>query len=180
MYKKYNKKSMVLKLFIIIVINIILATGALFIYTKTDDLHTELNNEINNIDSNSLNIKKLRDNLSFVKELTNETEKYDSYLFLSGNELDLIIDLEELAIKNHVSLSIKGFDLNQQIAGMIKMKLIISGKYVDVLEYLTALENYYYFIIINDLEMTSSRYASYDDASSFIANMKLNISIYAH
>ena len=71
---------------------------------------------------------------------------YDRYIFHSGNELNLITDLENIAIKNKVAQKIESSNLDNITNNTVVLTLKTSGTYSNVLNFLADLENYNYFL----------------------------------
>jgi len=89
-----------------------------------------------------------------IEEIKKESSDYDSYLFKKENALELIQHLEKMSKQTKVNQKINSTNLDQIIPGSkLQISITVSGKYVDVLEYINVIENVKYFFNIESVRI---------------------------
>jgi len=173
------KKSLI-ALLIIMLANIGFL-GTAFVFKKRIDKNTFIiEEEITKLNKKHLEISSLRDSLQQIKNINEDISIYNKYLFTKGNELKLIEDLENLAIKNKVAQKIVTHNIDNKISEILEITLSIDGLYSDAIKYLYDLENYDYFINIERIELLPKiSVASEISPNNPPVNMRLKISLYA-
>jgi Tfp pilus assembly protein PilO len=167
-------KSATILTAIFIVILIALVAGAVIVQGKILDGSLAVRDQIDRLNKKRLTAESLRENLALAKDVKTQIADYDKLLLPPGNELELITDLENIAVKNKVSQRIIGSNLDNYANGKIEITVSIFGAYVDILRYISDLEKYKYIITIEQIDFSPSG-ASGDSASS-----RIQISLYAN
>lgn len=159
---------------IFVAVLIALIAGAVVIQGKIFDGSLAVRDQIDRLNKKRLTAENLRENLALAKDVKTQIANYDKLLLPPGNELELITDLENIAMKNKVSQRIIGSNLDNSTNGKIEITVSILGGYADVLRYVSDLEKYKYLITIEHIDFSPSG-ASGDNASS-----RIQISLYAN
>lgn len=170
---------------LIILLIIILANagflGMTFVFKKRINKNTfVIEEEITKLNKKHLEIDNLRDNLQQIKNIDEDISIYEKYLFTKGNELDLIEDLENLAIANKVTQKIVTHNIDNKKSEILEITLSIDGLYSNAIKYLYDLENYDYFINIERIELLPKISTALETSlNNPSVNMRLKISLYA-
>ncbi|HNU96274.1 MAG TPA: hypothetical protein PKH95_02610 [Candidatus Magasanikbacteria bacterium] len=112
----------------------------------------EIRDYIKDMEEKSRGSQNLKEVLDQVRQTKVTMSDYERFLFRSGKELDLITDLEKIAIKNKTILKIESSNLDNITNNVISLALRFTGNYGDVLKSLADLENYDYFLQITSLD----------------------------
>ncbi len=152
-----------------------------FIFKKRINKNTfVIEEEITKLNKKHLEIDNLRDNLQQIKNIDEDISIYEKYLFTKGNELDLIEDLENLAIANKVTQKIVTHNIDNKKSEILEITLSIDGLYSNAIRYLYDLENYDYFINIERIELLPKISTALETSpNNPSVNMRLKISLYA-
>lgn len=173
------KKSLIV-LLVIILANAGFLGMTFIIKNKVDKNTLIIEEEISKLNRKHLEIDSLRDNLQQIKDIDEDISIYKKYLFTKGNELELIEDLENLAIANKVTQKIVTHNIDNKGSEILEITLSVDGLYSNAIKYLYDLENYDYFINIERIELlpkiTSISETSPNNPS---VNLRLKISLYA-
>jgi Tfp pilus assembly protein PilO len=159
---------------IFVAVLIALIAGAVLIQGRILDGSLAVRDQIDRLNKKRLTAENLRENLALAKDVKTQIADYDKLLLPPGNELELITDLENIAMKNKVSQRIIGSNLDNCTNGKIEITVSILGGYADVLRYVSDLEKYKYLITVEHIDFSPSG-ASGDNASS-----RIQISLYAN
>jgi Tfp pilus assembly protein PilO len=122
----------------------------------------------------------LRSSIKQIEEIKLAVNEYPKYFFKPGDELALITALENIANKNKVTQRIENSNLDQKASESIKVSLSVNGKYEKTLNYLSDLEKLNYFINIEKIQLTSAGLKPGESASSTLANLYLDFSLYVN
>jgi Tfp pilus assembly protein PilO len=151
------KNIIIKKIFKLIIIfslvNIILLVAVVLTAKKLDNTENAIKEFVSSSENKSFRTEELRAALDKIRETRKEVSEYDNYLFKPGDELDLITKMEKTAEKNKVSLLIVNSNLDQIINNKITLNLSVTGKYIDVLNYLLELESQDYLLTVESLDM---------------------------
>lgn len=112
-----------------------------------------------------------------IKKIELTMPPFSDYLFVSGNELELITTLETLASSHGIIQRINSSNLDNITNQRILISLSVSGPYEEVLNYLNHLEHLPYFLNVNHLNLT----AFFDRAKptpTNQVNLNLDLSLY--
>lgn len=164
----------------------VLIDGAIiFGIYKIEDMIRQKDKEIRvyiqEMEEKSRGSQNLKEVLNQVRHTKVTMSDYRQYLFSPGKELDLITDLEQIAIKNNAVLKIESSNLDKITNNTITLALRFSGKYTDTLSCLADLENYDYFLQITSLDFNPI----YDltnptSAENAKTDLRLNLKLYVN
>jgi transcriptional regulator of heat shock response len=112
----------------------------------------EIRDYIKEMEEKSRGSQNLKEVLTQVRQTKATMSDYERFLFRPGKELDLITDLEKIAVKNKTSLKIESSNLDKITNNVISLALRFTGNYGDVLRSLADLENYDYFLQITSID----------------------------
>ncbi len=180
MNKNFLKQTKFL-IFLFLLLDVLIGYG---IYTAENMIQTkdrEIKEYLTDLERKSRGSQNLKESLENVRNTKITMSDYDKYIFRAGKELDLITDLENIAIKNNVTQKIETSNLDKITNNTITMTLRITGKYIKVLEYLTDLENYNYFLQINSLDFNPIYdLKNPDDSDNSLVDLRLNLKLYVN
>ena len=111
-----------------------------------------------------------------IEKLKKEMPPFSDHLFKRGDELKLITTLESLAIKNSVLQKINNSNLDSLTNQKVQVSLSLSGTYNNVLNYLSDLEHYNYFM--NPTRLSISPYvdrSNPNQTDNVIMNLDFNL-----
>jgi len=95
--------------------------------------------------------KNLRFTSQQLEEISAGSKGYEQYIFVPGDELKLITDLETLAAKHNISQKITAPDIGKVGVTKIVLSISANGAYDNILQYLTGLESIKYFLNIEKI-----------------------------
>jgi len=101
------------------------------------------------------NVKKMHNSLQQVKEIREKVAGYNRHLFYPGDELLLITTLENLPARHQVEQKIESTNLDQANKKQVNIGLIVSGGYTALLNYLSDLESFDYFLNVTQLHWSA-------------------------
>lgn len=122
--------------------------------------------------------RNLRTVLKELEKAMEATSNYNNFIFKSGQELQLITQLENMANKNNVIYRVNNSNLDNITNQRLTLSLNISGTYNNTLNYLADLENFHYFININRLYLIPLQDRLNPNNTSTVS-MDLDFSLYA-
>lgn len=172
-------KKTIIYIGILLASNAVLIVVAFLIISRIDEQSKDIATQVATLDKRNLSTENLRDSLAKIKTTGSYIELFDQYLFPAGAELPLITDLENMAIRNKVTLKIGNSNLDNYTNNRLDIELYISGPLMHIMQYMSALESYKYIITINRIEFTPSGSLSQENSALINANMRLQISLYA-
>lgn len=140
---------------------------------ETEQLRTYLEKKFENS-------RHMRTAVSRVEELKAVVSDYPQYLYQTGNELELITTLENIASKNKVQQKIANSNLDQKNIKKIEISINVNGDYKNVLNYLTSIEASKYFLNVEKAQLTTSGASPNDTTATKQANLYLEISLYVN
>lgn len=172
------KKNILMYLLVSAVLNAILGVAAIIVWGKIGARSTEIKNQITSLNRRTLSTENLRDNLEKIKIASEQISDYGQRIFPSGDELQLITDLEAIAASNKIVQQITSSNLDNYGNAAVNIVLSANGSYTNVLEYMADLEKYRYLLSINKIELTPTSLSPVDSAQTAV-NLRINISLYA-
>lgn len=98
---------------------------------------------------------KARSAVKQLEQIRDKVAGLDVYIYKSGEELQLITMLEDLANRHAITQRITNTNLDKVTNQRVTMALNLTGSYQRTLEYLRDMERAPYFISINRMVMTS-------------------------
>lgn len=107
-----------------------------------------------------------------IEEYRSSIEEYKNYIFFKGDELQLITKLENLSDNYGVNQKINNTDLDKP-GDTVHISLTITGNYVNLLQYLSALEKQVYFLKIKNLHLSPGFSNPTDNPQAAILNLDL-------
>jgi Tfp pilus assembly protein PilO len=173
-----NKKTLII-LAILIVANTALLIGAILINRRIDAQSKTINEQVGTLNKRNLSTENLRDSLARIKTVGNRIENFDQYLFSPGEELALITDLENMALKNKIAYKIGSSNLDNYTDNRLDIELSLSGLLTNMIKYVNDLESYKYVISIRRMEFSPSGAVSQENSAQVNANLRLLLSLYA-
>jgi len=169
-------KKFVRAIIIFGIIDAFILTGAIWMAGKINKTEGAIKQFVASSENKSFRTQELRAALDKIRKTRQEVEGYDNYLFKTGEELNLIRDLEAIADKNHVSLQIVNSNLDQIVNNKINLNLIVSGNYRDAVNYLLDLETHSYFLSVESVDLAPNvSPALYSPESTVRLNIILSI-----
>ncbi len=121
------------------------------------------------------NVKKMHNSREKVSEIKETVARYNQYLFYPGDELLLIIYLENLANSHQVEQKIDSTNLDKPDKRRIDIALTLTGNYQSLLRYLSELEASDYFFNVTQLHWSA---AASGDGRLSQAQMRIQLSLY--
>ncbi len=174
-------KQIKLLIFLFILLDGIVAFGVFKMETMIRAKDKEIRNYIQEMEEKSRGSQNLKEVLDQVRYTKVTMSDYKQYLFSPGKELDLITDLEKIAIKNQSALKIESSNLDKITNNTIVMSLRFTGKYPDVLKCLADLENYNYFLQITSLDFNPIYdLANPESSENSKSDLRLSIKLYVN
>lgn len=158
---------------------ILLITGIILLNLKIQTTEKQINEFLASLESKSCRTEDLRSALAKIRDTQKKVEQYNSFLFKKGDELQLITDLENIAIKNNVTQNIVNSNLDSTTGNSLIMTLDIGGAYENALKYLLALERHPYFLAVENLELYPTGDPTKEMGMSSPVNLRLHINLYA-
>lgn len=158
---------------------VLLIAGIILMNLKIKNTETKLNEFLASLENNSCKTEDLRSALTKIRDTQKKVEQYNSFLFQKGNELQLITDLENIAIKNNVTQNILNSTLDNALSNSLEMTLDIKGTYENALKYLLAIERHPYFLAVETLELYPTGEPTKEMGFSSSVNLRLHINLYA-
>lgn len=134
--------------------DIIILGGIFWVANQINHTETAIKKFVASSENKSFRTEELRAALDKIRQTREEVEDYETHLFKTGEELNLIQDLEKIAEKNQVSLQIVNSNLDQIVDNKINMNLIVIGQYANAIDYLLDLEAHNYFLSIESVNLT--------------------------
>lgn len=107
-----------------------------------------------------------------IQEDKAAVEEYKNYLFFKGDELLLITKLENLSDQFQVNQKINSTDLDKP-GDTIHISMTVVGNYLNLLEYLLAIEKQVYFLHIKNLHLSPGFSVPTDNPQAAILNLDL-------
>jgi len=123
------------------------------------------------------NVRKMHNSLQQVNEIREKVANYDQYLFHPGDELALITALENLSARHQVEQKIDSTNLDQANKKQVNIGLTVTGGYNDLLDYLSDLESFNYFLNVTQLHW-SALFADGSEATKY--QIRLQLSLYVN
>ena len=141
----------------------------------------EIKNYLQELERKSRGSQNLKEALARVRSTKITMSNYERFIFRSGNELDLITDLENIAIKNNVTQKIESSNLDKINNNTITLSLRASGSYKNILGYLADLENYDYFLQVTSLDFNPIYdLKNPENSSGMITDLRVNLKLYVN
>lgn len=103
----------------------------------------------------------LRTGTEQVREIKEDVSKFSNHLFVHGDELKLITDLEGMANALGITEKIEHSNLDNITDNRVLIGVTIAGDYKQVLAYVAAVERLPYFLTI-----TSARFSPITDRTN--------------
>jgi len=174
-------KQLKIAIFLFILLDGVLAFGVYKVETMIQAKDQEIKNYLQDLERKSRGSQNLKEALEQVRHTKITMSDYEKYIFRAGNELNLITDLENLAIKNKVVQKIESSNLDNISNNIITLTLRLNGTYSNILNYLADLENYNYFLQIYSLDL-NPLYDLKDPENSANSqtDLRLNIKLYVN
>jgi len=145
-------KQIKIFIFLFVFLDIAIAFGIYEVEQLIQTKDTEIKTYLQDLERKSRGSQNLKEALAKVRSTKITMNDYDRYVFHSGNELVLIKDIEDIAIKNKVTQKIESSNLDNITNNTIVLTLHSSGTFANILNFLADLENYNYFLQINSLD----------------------------
>lgn len=123
------------------------------------------------------NTKNMRASKQKIEEIKIAAAEYPNFLFKTGNELSLITTMEDIAAKNKIKQKIENSNIDKITDQQIKISLNIEGTYLNVLNYLTDIENLNYFLNVRQLNFTPGAGATDKNSP---ASLRLDLSLFVN
>lgn len=165
---------------ILVAIAAALIVSAFIVQNKIVAGSLAVNEQIERLNKKRLTAESLRSNLALAKNVKTQIANYDSLLLPKGAELELITDLENIAVKNKVIQKIDASNLDNYANRKIEISLNVSGAYADVLNYISSLEQYKYLITVEHIDFSPGASNQTDGNSQPRASSQIKISLYAN
>lgn len=141
----------------------------------------EIKNYLQELERKSRGSQNLKEALARVRSTKVTMSNYERFLFRSGNELDLITDLENIASKNNVTQKIESSNLDKINDNTITLNLRTSGSYKNILGYLADLENYDYFLQVTSLDFNPIYdLKNPENSSGAVTDLRVNLKLYVN
>lgn len=173
-----NKKTL-FSLGILLIINVLFIISAVLIFSRINNQKKVINDQLGTLNKRNLSTEDLRENLSRMKIASDRISSFSSLLFTPGDELTLITDLENLAIKNSLTSKISSSNLDNYAESRLDIELMLSGPLKQAMNFINDLESYKYIITINKIEFTPTGQTTKDNTVQNTATLHLYISAYA-
>ncbi len=141
-----------LTIFLFLLLNGLAGFSIYKLETMIQNKDKEIKEYLSELERKSRGSQNLKEALEQARNTKVIISGFEKYLFKSGNELNLITDLENIAQTNKVTQKIESSNLDKIVNNTIFLTLRISGTYTDTLNYLMDLENYDYFLQIKTLD----------------------------
>ncbi len=145
-------QQMKVAIFLFILLDGMIGFGVYKVETMIQEKDKEIKDYLHELERKSRGSQNLKEALERVRNTKITMSDYSRFIFHGGNELTLITDLENIAIKNKVTQKIESSNLDNITDNMLTLGLRISGTYSHALNYLMDLENYNYFLQIKTLD----------------------------
>lgn len=158
---------------------VLLTAGIILLNIKIKNTEKQINEFLSSLENKSCKTEDLRSALAKIRDTQKKVEQYNSFLFQKGNELQLITDLENIAVKNNVTQNIVNSNLDNAAGTSLEMTLDIGGAYENALKYLLALERHPYFLAVENLELYPTGEPTKEMGLSSPVNLRLHINLYA-
>ncbi|HRY36705.1 MAG TPA: hypothetical protein P5230_02375 [Candidatus Magasanikbacteria bacterium] len=141
----------------------------------------EIKNYLQELERKSRGSQNLKEALARVRNTKATMNDYEKYLFRSGQELDLITDLENIAAKNKINQKIESSNLDKISDNTITLNLRASGSYKNILSYLADLENYDYFLQITSLDLNPVYdLKNPDNSVGALTDLRISLKLYVN
>lgn len=177
--KMNARKKVLTTLLLLVGVVILLIIGIVLLNFKITSTEKQINEFLASLESKSCKTEDLRSALAKIRDTQKKVEQYNSFLFQKGNELQLITDLENIAIKNNVTQNIVNSNLDNASGNSLEMTLDIGGSYENALKYLLAVERHPYFLAVENLELYPTGEPTKEMGLSSPVNLRLHINLYA-
>ncbi|MDO9509809.1 MAG: hypothetical protein Q7J14_00810 [Candidatus Magasanikbacteria bacterium] len=174
-------KNIKFLIFLFVALDIVVAFGIYEVEQMIQTKDTEIKEYLQELERKSRGSQNLKEALARVRNTKITMSDYNRYIFHSGNELNLITDLENIAIKNKINQKIESSNLDNITNNTVILTLRISGTYSNVLNLLADLENYNYFLQINSLDFNPV-YSLKDpnNAEGSLVELRLILNLYVN
>lgn len=160
-------------------LTLLLMAGIFYINLKIQNTKNKINEFLISLETKSCRTEDLRSALTKIRDTQQKVEQYNSFLFRKGNELQLITDLESMAIKNNVSQNIINSNLDNAASNILEITLDITGSFENALNYLLTLERHPYFLTVENMEFYPTGEPTKEMNLSSPVNLRLHLSLYA-
>ncbi|PIT88585.1 MAG: hypothetical protein COU29_02295 [Candidatus Magasanikbacteria bacterium CG10_big_fil_rev_8_21_14_0_10_36_32] len=173
------RKKILITLLSLVTVVVLLIIGIVLLNLKIKNTEKQINEFLLSLENKSCRNEDLRSALAKIRDTQKKVEQYNSFLFKKGNELQLITDLENIALKNNVSQNIINSNLDSASGDSLQMTLDISGTYENALKYLLAVERHPYFLSVENLELYPTGEPTKEMGLSSPVNLRIHINLYA-
>lgn len=131
-------------------------------------------------------ISLLKNSINQVNEIKNKVEPFYFLTLNEGEELIIIKELERLALENNILQSLDvNFNKNSNNQdGLVSsahyvFKIKISGKFIDLLNYLDDLEELPYYFLIDQMSISKEKNSGDTIAINFTALLNATTAVYS-
>jgi Tfp pilus assembly protein PilO len=140
----------------------LLIVSVIFIYPafhKIISIKNEISQEKLELEAKlnlGLNAKKIKEELT---EVENSFQNLDTIFIKQGDELKLLSDLEELATKNQVTLTIKPDFNGQNVSNnitKIPLELNVSGNFNKLMAFINGLDSINFYFVTDTFDLKKS------------------------
>ncbi len=175
-----SKQKMILNICLLTILAVVIVGGIIWptllkIQKITDDTYN-LRAILEKKYQQSLNAHLTKNKVEQIKE---EVSNFPNFLFRAPNTLALIQKLETIAKTNNISQNINSSNLDKiTTSNEVTIDLNVTGKYIDVLNYIHDLESIDYFISIEEIRLTPI--GDQNKQTNNLANLNLAIKLYVN
>lgn len=140
------------------------------------DLDADTNNLKTYLEQRYDNTRRLRVSLRHMSEIREKVNGYDRHLVQAHDELSVITELEKIAAARTVVQKIENSNLDTP-HDQLRLSLLVTGSFSDVLNYLVDLERMDYFINPETLVLSQDQTEGKPEANNQ-TSLRLTVSVY--
>lgn len=179
------KNKLIIAVISILLVLIAISIGVIYPATKKIG---ELNNSIakiqNEMEQKYENSQKLRRTMRELDDIENETKKFEKATIKLGDELIIITELENLALKHNIDQTLNVSFISN--AAKIKkpgteyyeLSFLNNAFFENHINYLNDLENLPYYVIIKNIRLEKRQGNMLNDSEKAPVTLSFNAKIY--
>ncbi len=154
------KNKLIIILIIIVATLVIISLGIIYpTVKKINELKNDITKIQNEVEQKYNNSQKLRRTMRELTETKTNTEKFTQATMKLGDELKVITELEDLALKYNIdqtlNISYSGNDakIKNTATQYYELSFLNNGYFADHIKYLNEIEKLPYYIIIKNISL---------------------------